>query len=173
MSTVPALHIGQFNNLTQAEFMARLGSVYEHSPWVAEGAWPQHPFASVDVLSQAMQDVVLSSGAERQLGLIRAHPELLGKLAAAELTAESRGEQASAGLDRCTAAERSQLQALNQAYRERFGFPFVVAVRGLNWGDIIARISTRLKNERQPEMKVALEEIGRIARFRLADIVSG
>jgi 2-oxo-4-hydroxy-4-carboxy-5-ureidoimidazoline decarboxylase len=170
---MPALSIEQLNALDRAAFVACLGEIYEHSPWVAEQAWPQRPFASVDGLHAAMQAAVTSAATERQLELIRAHPELLGKLAAAELTEASRGEQASAGLDRCTAAERSRLQALNQTYREQFGFPFVVAVRGLNWSDIITRIAERLQHQPGQEMLIALEQIGRIARFRLADAVAG
>jgi 2-oxo-4-hydroxy-4-carboxy-5-ureidoimidazoline decarboxylase len=170
---MPTMSIGQLNGLDCAAFVASLGAIYEHSPWVAEQAWLQRPFASVDGLHAAMQAAVISAATERQLELIRAHPELLGKLAAAELTEASRGEQASAGLDRCTAAERSRLQALNQTYREQFGFPFVVAVRGLNWGDIITRIEERLQHQPGPETLIALEQIGRIARFRLADAVTG
>ncbi len=171
MSALPALSVAQINLLDREQFVARLGGIYEHSPWVAERAWLRRPFASVDSLHEAMQGVVESANTQRQLALIRAHPELLGKLAAAELTESSRTEQASAGLDRCTAAERSQLQELNQAYLEKFGFPFVVAVRGLNWGDIIARVSERLQYRRDQELQIALKEIGRIAGFRLADAV--
>lgn len=167
MSAVARWSIGRINALTQGEFVALLGGIYEHSPWVAEEVWAHRPYTSVRDLGEAMQDAVKSADAGQQLELICAHPELLGKMAAAELTTASRAEQASAGLDRCTAGERTQMQALNQAYRERFGFPFVVAVRGLNWGDVIERISTRLQHGRKQEMETALEEIGRIARLRL------
>jgi 2-oxo-4-hydroxy-4-carboxy-5-ureidoimidazoline decarboxylase len=173
MSATPALTLAQFNALDHAGFLARVGAVYEHSPWVAEEAWGTRPFTSVEALHAAMQNAVACSACERQIELIRAHPELLGKLAAAELTEASRGEQASAGLDRCTAEQRARLQALNQAYREKFGFPFVVAVRGLNWGDIIARLTARLAHERGQEVGIAIGEIGRIAGFRLGDIIAG
>jgi 2-oxo-4-hydroxy-4-carboxy-5-ureidoimidazoline decarboxylase len=159
----------ELNALDEEDFVERIGGIYEHSPWVAEAAWQHRPFASVAALHAAMHDAVLSSGAERQLALIRAHPELAGKLAAAELTEASRGEQVSAGLDRCTAGERAQLQDLNRRYREKFDFPFIVAVRGLNWSDIIARATLRLADDREREIATALAEIGRIARFRLAD----
>jgi 2-oxo-4-hydroxy-4-carboxy-5-ureidoimidazoline decarboxylase len=170
--SLPVLTVAQFNALEHAEFLERVGGVYEHSPWVAEEAWGKRPFASVDGLHASMQHAVASSASERQVELIRAHPELLGKLAAAELTEASRGEQASAGLDRCTADERARLQALNAAYREKFGFPFVVAVRGLSWGDIIVRLTARLAHERAQEISIAVAEIGRIARFRLGDIIA-
>jgi len=171
MSAVAAQSIRDANALAREEFVALLGDVYEHSPWVAELAWEHRPFASVAALTASMQGVVTTASTERQLELIRAHPELLGKLALAELTAASRSEQASAGLDRCTIEQRAQMQELNQVYRERFGFPFVVAVRGLNWGDIIARIAVRLAHGREHEIASALQEIGRIARLRVEGLL--
>ncbi len=165
------MRLQQLNALDAMGFVAQLGGIYEHSPWIADRAWPLRPFASVAALHAAMYNVLMSANRENQLELIRAHPELAGKLATAQLTEASRGEQASAGLDRCTAEERSQLQALNQRYREKFDFPFIVAVRGLNWSDIIARVTQRLDNDRDREIATALAEIGRIAQFRLADAV--
>ena len=155
------------NASSQADFVARLGGIYEHSPWVAERAFAARPFASRDALHAAMQRAMQGASRDEQLALIRAHPELLGKLEAAQLTEASRGEQAGAGLDRCTAAQKSRMQALNHAYREKFGFPFIVAVKGLDWGGIIERIESRLGNTREVEFATALQEIGRIARFRL------
>jgi 2-oxo-4-hydroxy-4-carboxy-5-ureidoimidazoline decarboxylase len=149
------------------EFVARLGGVYEHSPWVAERAFAWHPFASLDALHGAMQRAVMSASDEEKLALLRAHPELLGKLEAARLTESSRSEQASAGLDRCTPDEKARMQALNAQYREKFGFPFIVAVKGLDWAGIIARMEERLPNSREAELAAALAEVGRIARFRL------
>jgi 2-oxo-4-hydroxy-4-carboxy-5-ureidoimidazoline decarboxylase len=159
--------IAALNRLSQPEFVSRLGGIYEHSPWVAERAYARKPFASVDALHGAMQRAVSDASREEQLALIRAHPELLGKLDAARLTASSRAEQACAGLDRCTHEEKARMQALNQAYRERFGFPFVVAVKGLGWGGIIERLERRLSSSAEAEVATALAEIGRIARFRL------
>ena len=159
------------NALPQADFVARLGGVYEHSPWIAERAFASRPFGSLEELHAAMQRVLVAASAGEQLGLIRAHPELLGKLEAAQLTESSRLEQASAGLDRCTAAQKSRMQALNQAYRDKFGFPFVVAVKGLDWAGIIERIEARLGNDAETERAAALREIGRIARFRLEALV--
>ena len=155
------------NGSSRADFVARLGGIYEHSPWVAERAFAARPFASKDALHAAMQRTVQGASPDEQLALIRAHPELLGKLEAAQLTEASRGEQAGAGLDRCTAAQKSRMQALNQAYREKFGFPFIVAVKGLDWAGIIERIEARLRNAREVEFATALQEIDRIARFRL------
>lgn len=158
---------GDLNGLSRPEFVARLGGIYEHSPWVAERAFGSKPFASLEALHAAMQQGMRSASRDEQLALIRAHPELLGRLEAAQLTESSRAEQASAGLDRCTAAQKARMQALNQAYRDKFGFPFIVAVKGLDWGGIIARIEARLANTPEAEFAAALEEIGRIARFRL------
>src|SRR5258706_8291653 len=155
------------NDLPQADFVARLGGVYEHSPWVAERAMAARPFASFEALHAAMQRAVEGASTDERLALIRAHPELLGKLEAALLTESSRSEQASAGLDRCSAAQKSRMRSLNQAYREKFGFPFVVAVNGLDCAGIIERIEARLQHARQGELATALQEIGRIARFRL------
>jgi len=149
------------------EFVARLGGVYEHSPWVAERAFAARPFASLDALHEAMHRAVMSASDEEKLALLRAHPELLGKLEAARLTAASRSEQASAGLDRCTPDEKARMQALNAQYREKFGFPFIVAVKGLDWAVIIARMEERLPNSREAEVAAALAQVGRIARFRL------
>jgi 2-oxo-4-hydroxy-4-carboxy-5-ureidoimidazoline decarboxylase len=155
------------SRLSKEEFVARLGGIYEHSPWVAERAFDRRPFDSTEHLHGAMQDAMLGASRDEQLALIRAHPELLGKLEAAELTESSRLEQASAGLDRCTPEQKSRMQALNRAYRDKFGFPFIVAVKGLSWAGIIDRMQARLGHSREAEFETALREIGRIARFRL------
>jgi 2-oxo-4-hydroxy-4-carboxy-5-ureidoimidazoline decarboxylase len=161
------------NGMDSAAFVARLGSIYEHSPWVAERVWPRQPFASLEELHSAMQGAVLESEPAKQLALIRAHPELLGRLARPdELTAASRNEQAASGLNRCSAEEVDRLQTLNRAYREKFGFPFVIAVRGLDTAQIIAHMAARLNNGNEQELAACLHEIGRIARFRLEDLVT-
>lgn len=159
--------------LPQAAFVARLGNIFEHSPWIAERAWAASPFASVDVLHGAMLKVLHGASAAEQLALIRAHPELAGTEAAAgTLTAASTGEQQGAGLDQCTAGELQRLRTLNAAYRARFDFPFVIAVKGLSRHQIIAAIETRLNNDAATEFRTCLDEIGKIARFRL-DAVLG
>ena len=159
--------IDELNRAPRAEFVARLGNVYEHSPWVAERAFMVRPFRNVEHLHESMQVAMLASAHEEKLALIRAHPELLGKLDAAQLTESSRSEQAGAGLDRCTHEQKARMQALNARYRERFDFPFIVAVKGLDWGGIIERMEARLGNTFEAELATALAEIGRIARFRL------
>ena len=155
------------NGLERAAFVARLGGIYEHSPWVAERAFASRPFDSLEALHAAMQGTMLGASREEQLALIRAHPELLGRLEAAQLTESSRREQAGAGLDRCTAEERARMRELNDRYRGKFGFPFIVAVKGLDWSGIIERMEARLPNDAEAEVATALAQIGRIARFRL------
>ena len=168
--------IAEVNAFDAPTFVSVFGSVYEHSPWVAETAAAQRPFADTQALAAAMQAAVKAASREAQLTLIRAHPELLGRLAPNEapveaLTAESRSEQSSAGLDRCTQEELDLLRALNHAYREKFGFPFIVAVRGLSRMEIIARLSVRLENRMELEFQNNLVEISKIAGLRLAALV--
>lgn len=156
------------NAMDQAEFTACLGDIYEHSPWVAQRAWAARPFASLAALQQAMADVLAAASRAEQLALIRAHPELAGKAAVrGELTADSKREQAGAGLDQCSAEQFAALTRLNQAYGERFGFPFVIAVRGLGRQDIIAALEHRLAQTPAQEFAEALAQIDRIAGFRL------
>ena len=159
--------LSSLNDLPRAEFVARLGGIYEHSPWVADRAYASRPFDSIDQLHAAMQAALMAASVEEKMALVRAHPELLGKLEDAELTESSRREQAGAGLDRCTLGEKTRMRELNDRYRERFGFPFIVAVKGLDWAAIIARMEARLEHPRDAEVATALAEIGRIARLRL------
>lgn len=168
-----AVPLAELNAMSASAFSDRLGSIYEHSPWVARRAWRMRPFSSVDALHAAMEHVVNEADATERLALIRAHPELAGRLAVAgQLTDASRSEQASAGLDRCTPQEFARLQELNGAYREKFGFPFIVAVRGLSRADIIERMSARLANSPEQELAACMREIGRIARLRLQDMIA-
>ena len=151
------------------DFIARYGGIYEHSPWVAEqtAALAAAP-DDIGQLATLMADCVDNAGTEQQLALIRAHPDLAGKAqVAGELTADSTDEQASAGLDQCSKVEYERFQALNDAYKEKFGFPFVMAVRGSNRAEILEAFSARLKNDYNVEFETALEEIHKIARLRL------
>jgi 2-oxo-4-hydroxy-4-carboxy-5-ureidoimidazoline decarboxylase len=159
--------VRELNALGREAFVARLAGVYEHSPWVAERAFHRRPFASLEAVLAVMQGAVRAASPEEQMALIQAHPELAGKLEAAELTEHSLMEQRGAGLDRCTPEQKAHLQALNQRYREKFGFPFIVAVKGLDWAAITERLEARLANDREAEVAAALEQVGRIAEFRL------
>ncbi|WP_426397849.1 2-oxo-4-hydroxy-4-carboxy-5-ureidoimidazoline decarboxylase [Ralstonia sp. R-29] len=166
--------LSQLNGMDAAQFVQTLGGIYEHSPWVAEQAATQRPFASADALTAAMRKAVDTAGEEALLKLVRAHPELAGKAAVrGELTAESTREQAGAGLDQCTPEEFARLQTLNQQYNEKFGFPFILAVRGYDRHGIIDNFSKRVQNDRDTELRTSLEQIHRIAGFRLADLISG
>lgn len=151
------------------DFIARYAGIYEHSPWVAEHvASLAADLDDTERLAALMADCVDNASPERQLALIRAHPDLAGKLqVAGKLTAESTEEQASAGLDQCSRVEYERFQALNDAYKEKFGFPFVMAVRHSNRAEILEAFAARLKNDYDLEFETALAEIHKIARLRL------
>lgn len=164
--------LADLNAASRADFVAALGGIFEHSPWVAEGVADSRPFASVDAIHEAMVAVVDAAAIDRQLDLIRAHPDLAGKAArAGKLTAESTSEQQGAGLDRLTDAEFDDFHKLNDAYKARFGFPFILAVRGHDKHSILAAFRTRLQNDGDAERGEALRQIARIARFRLDDMI--
>ncbi|KAI3592830.1 2-oxo-4-hydroxy-4-carboxy-5-ureidoimidazoline (OHCU) decarboxylase [Cupriavidus sp. U2] len=165
--------ITQLNAMPEAEFIQVLGGIYEHSPWFAEAAAKQRPFANVAELAAALRGAVDAAGQEAQIKLVRAHPELAGRAAVrGELTAESTREQAGAGLDQCTAEEFQRLQDLNAAYNRKFGFPFILAVRGYDRHGIIDAFARRIENEPAVELQTCINQIHRIAQFRLNDLVS-
>jgi 2-oxo-4-hydroxy-4-carboxy-5-ureidoimidazoline decarboxylase len=162
------LKLADLNQMPAEGFVATLGEIFEHSPWVAAGAAPGRPYAGVDSLHRAMVAVVAAAGRDRQLTLIRAHPELAGNAAIrGEMAESSKREQAGAGLAHCSPAEFARMQALNQAYTERFGFPFIIAVKGLDRAAIIARFAERAANDPAVEFDEALAQIAKIARLRL------
>ena len=164
--------LAQLNAMPAADFTAALGSIFEHSPWVAERVALLRPFASRLDLHAAMCAAVERASEAEQLALIRAHPELAGRAAVRkELTAESTREQAGAGLDQCSPEEFARLQELNAAYNAKFGFPFILAVRGHDRASILAAFAQRVHNDVAHECRVALEQIGRIAFFRLNELV--
>jgi OHCU decarboxylase len=165
--------ISQLNQLGQAAFIRVVGPVFEHSPWIAEAAWLEKPFASLEQLHNALCGIVRNSGEEIRLALIRSHPDLVGRAAlAGSLTRESSNEQAGAGLDRLSPEEVDLFQRQNAAYKNKFGFPFVVCAR-LNKKDaILTGFEHRLNNSREQEIKTALEEIFKIAELRLRDLIA-
>jgi beta-ureidopropionase / N-carbamoyl-L-amino-acid hydrolase len=163
----------ELNAASAVQFTATLTGIFEHSPWVAERAATLRPFASRVKLHEAMCGKVTQATAAEQLALIRAHPELAGRAAIrGELTAASTREQQGAGLSACTPEEFADLQSLNAQYGAKFGFPFVLAVRGHTPASVIASLRERVGHSADDERMVALEQIGRIAGFRLADLVS-
>jgi OHCU decarboxylase len=145
--------------------VARFGGLIESSPWVAESAWRPEGFANAEELHGALSAAMYAAPEERRIELIRAHPEL-GERA---FTAASRSEQSGAGLDRLPPEERERLSSLNAAYRERFGFPFVICVREHTRASILANADARLGNTSEREVETALAEIAKIARLRLED----
>ncbi len=155
-------------------FVSRFGAVYEHSPWIAEtvfeaGLTPRHDRPSG--LHEAMRKVVEDSPRDMQLALLRAHPDLAGRLAmAGGMTVHSAGEQAGAGLDQCTPEEFARFTTLNDAYKTKFGFPFIMAVKGKTRGEILAAFETRSTNDAVIEFRTALDEVHKIALFRLRDL---
>jgi OHCU decarboxylase len=156
--------------LSHTEFLARFGPVYEASPWVAEGVWPAVEDGGLDdpaALTAAMRAEVDAAPREMQLALIRAHPELASRARMAQASVK---EQSGAGLDQCSPQEFEAFQRLNAAYNARFGFPFIVAVRGLSRVDILAAFEARLANDPEAEFAAAIAQIHRIAGFRLADL---
>jgi len=164
----PAPATDELSAMPCEAFVEALDGIFEHSSWVARRAWRARPFDGIPALHQAMLDAVMQADPTEQLALIRAHPELAGAEAAqGTLTRASTEEQRGAGLDQCNADELARLQRLNTAYRERFDFPFIIAVKGLGRHQIVDAIEARLMNARATEIATCLREIGKIARFRL------
>ncbi len=164
--------IRDLNRLSRQEFTDFLGTVFEHSPWVAESAWTRGPFDTVDDLHAAMMEAVAGAPERQVLELIRAHPDLATRLGIGSLTAFSAKEQQGAGLDRLTPEEFETFSSLNGAYTEKFGFPFIFAVRGKGKDDILAAMRKRIGHTAEEERREALEQIRRIAGFRLRDLIS-
>ena len=161
--------------LDRLAFVAAYGHVFEHCPWIAEAAWDHGLPPDADTapgLHRALCAALAPAAVEAKLALLRAHPDLAGKLAAAgRLTAESTHEQASAGLDRLTDAERATFTRLNEAYRERFGFPFIIAVKGLTKAEILAAFERRLSDGHEAELATAIAQVERIALLRLRELL--
>lgn len=167
-----ALTLATINAMTAEQFSAVFGPVYEHSPWVAERAFARRPFESRQALHLALLATLQDAAPAEQLALLRAHPELAGRQAQeGSLTAASAGEQRSAGLNALTQTEFQRLAALNRAYRERFGFPAIIAVRLNSKEAIFHAFEGRLHNTPEQELQNALTQVGEIARLRLIDLL--
>jgi OHCU decarboxylase len=163
----PELKLAEINSLALPGFVEHLGAVFEHSPWVAEGAWRERPFSSVGELHETMMSVVRAAPRERQLELARAHPELAGAEAKA-LTADSSSEQGRLGFTALSREELLRMAALNGRYRGKFGFPCIVALRlHADRASVIAEMERRLASDAATELGAALEQIGHITRGRL------
>jgi 2-oxo-4-hydroxy-4-carboxy-5-ureidoimidazoline decarboxylase len=161
--------LAELNFAERERFVDALGWIFEDSPWVAERAWTRRPFASVAALHEAMVAEVAAADRAEQLALLRAHPDLGAR---ARMSDASLGEQSGAGLDSLTAAEFVRLQQLNAAYRARFGFPFLFAVKGSTTHDVLDALAARLSATPDAEFAEALRQVFRIAQFRLQDAVA-
>jgi OHCU decarboxylase len=160
--------LAQINALSLADFVDAFGEIYEHAPWVAEAAGPRRPFHRRDELQRRMRVEVEFAGRDRQLALLRAHPDLGTRAKIGELSTR---EQRGAGLDQLTPDEHEVLLVFNDRYREKFGFPFIYAVRGSDKHDIQTALMVRLESDPEEEFAQAMWEVHRIAAFRLADLV--
>jgi 2-oxo-4-hydroxy-4-carboxy-5-ureidoimidazoline decarboxylase len=159
------------NAMDHAAFVQKFGGIFEKSPWVAEKAWEKRPFASIDDLHAAMVNIVKHSPVPNQLALLQSHPDLAGKEAqAGAMTASSVSEQASAGLNALSKAEIAQISDLNAAYKQKFGFPFIIAVRMHTKEGIFFEFNRRLANETQAEFANDLQNVYAITRLRLGAI---
>ena len=166
------LTVGAVNTLGAPAFSARFGDVAEASPWIADAAFEARPFADREALVAAFAAVVRAASREAQLALLRAHPDLAGRAAVAgDIAEESRREQAGAGLDRLTVGELARFRDLNARYRERFGFPFIHAVKGATKDAILSAFEARIDNDADTERAAALANVERILRFRIEDRV--
>jgi 2-oxo-4-hydroxy-4-carboxy-5-ureidoimidazoline decarboxylase len=161
--------LAEVNAMAAPAFVARFGDVAERSTWVAERAERQRPFASVDAMVAAFQAAIRDASEAERLRLIRAHPDLAGRAAMAE---ESRKEQAGAGLDRLSADEFARFTELNSQYRERFGIPFILAIKGATRHQILESFASCLGNDRDTELANSLDQVCRIVGFRLAERVT-
>jgi 2-oxo-4-hydroxy-4-carboxy-5-ureidoimidazoline decarboxylase len=161
--------LDEINALTRDQFVAALGWVFEDSPWVAERTWAHRPFASRQALHRTMTGELERATPAVQLALLRAHPDLGTR---ARVSAASAGEQSGAGLDRLTAEEFETFEWLNAAYREKFGFPFLYAVKGSDKHDIFIALGRRMESSQIEEFRRALSEVYRIAWFRLQEAIA-
>ena len=162
----------ELQRLERDRFVQLFGGVFEQAPWVAEQAFEAGPFHSAEELHAAMVDAMRRAPRARQLALVRGHPDLAGRAAIrGDLTAASSAEQAGAGLDQCTAAEFERFRDLNERYQAKFGFPFILAVKGKSRQEILAAFEQRLAHSAAAEFNEALDQIARIARFRLDDLI--
>ncbi|MDJ0708446.1 MAG: 2-oxo-4-hydroxy-4-carboxy-5-ureidoimidazoline decarboxylase [Leptolyngbyaceae cyanobacterium MO_188.B28] len=160
--------IEELNQVSEAVFVQRLGAVFEETPAIAHRVWGDRPFGNVRDLHQKMAAVVRDMSLAEQLALIQAHPDLGSRV---KMAAASVEEQAGVGFNRLTPEEYGRFQALNATYREKFGFPFVMAVKGQTKTNILAAFEARLENTKDLEIQQALSEITQIARFRLNDLI--
>jgi 2-oxo-4-hydroxy-4-carboxy-5-ureidoimidazoline decarboxylase len=169
-----SIDLATLNRVSAAEFAGHLGNVYEHAPWIAAAVAAERPFATVTALVVALKAAARRAAEPERLALIRGHPELAPPVReAGALTPDSASEQASAGLDRLDQGEAAEFRRLNEAYRAKFGFPFIICVRRHTKESVLTNFARRLTHARETEVTAALDEIDRIAALRLAALVAG
>jgi 2-oxo-4-hydroxy-4-carboxy-5-ureidoimidazoline decarboxylase len=167
------MSIQQINALPPADFVTRFGFLFEHSPWIVEAAETRRPFSSIAAMETAMAAIIEGAGEEAQIALLRAHPELAGKAVLDKtLTEASTAEQASAGLDRLSPDEYALFHELNDAYRAKFAFPFIICVRLTDKAGILAAMRARTANDVATEIAAARAEIAKIVHLRLEDALA-
>jgi OHCU decarboxylase len=165
--------LAQLNQSDRPQFVVICGPLFEHSPWIAERTWDRRPFASISSLHDELVRTMRAASSDEQVKLIASHPDLVGRLTKeGKLTRESTKEQAAAGLTKLTDVEIADFERFNAAYRDKFGFPFVICARDNKKDAILAAFPVRLNHTRQQEIDAALTEIAKIARLRLLDAVS-
>jgi len=163
--------LDRLNSMTPAAFVVALGGVFEHSPWVAQAVCASRPFSTIGALHEAMESLVRSASSSTRLDLLCAHPELAGRVAReGQLTSHSSDEQGKAGLDRLSEAESRRFDELNSAYREKFGFPFIIAAKEHTKAGILRAFEARLENSLEVELENASTEVFKITRLRIQDI---
>jgi 2-oxo-4-hydroxy-4-carboxy-5-ureidoimidazoline decarboxylase len=171
-ATLSPLSLDEVNTMKEDDFVAHFGPLFEHSPWIARETWARRPFASRGDLLAKLTATLRSAPAEKQIALIKAHPDLAGRLARqGRLTSDSSAEQASAGLDRLAPEELKQFEDYNQKYKDKFGFPFVICARLNDKRAILLAFQKRLHLSREVEIQTALEEVEKIAALRLTPLV--
>ncbi|WP_458354219.1 2-oxo-4-hydroxy-4-carboxy-5-ureidoimidazoline decarboxylase [Peribacillus frigoritolerans] len=161
--------LSSINELNKVEFIQKLGWVYEHSPWIAERSWEDKPFISLEDLKQKMEAVVQNASLSEQLQLIKSHPDLAARIDMAEASVK---EQSAAGLNSLSPDEYEEFHALNNQYKEKFGFPFIFAVRGSDKTVIKAEMKRRIGLDQENERKEAIKQIHLIASHRLSDFIN-
>jgi 2-oxo-4-hydroxy-4-carboxy-5-ureidoimidazoline decarboxylase len=167
------LTLDQLNALDREDFVAALSGLFEGPPWIVDQVWAARPFASRDALYDALCHIMFDAPVERQVALIRAHPDLVGRAAlAGTLTPASTAEQAAAGLDQLTPEQIAAFARLNAEYQQRFGFPFVICARANKTQSILAGFGERIGHSREKEIATALGEVAKICRLRLMDTVA-
>jgi len=167
------ISIETLNNMDEESFTNTLEAVFEHSPWIPRQTYTCRPFESVDALHKSMVDVVTNASTKAQVKLLCAHPELAGKEAQeGELTSSSSDEQSSAGLNALSSVEMNHVSKLNSDYREKFGFPFIIAVRNHTRQSIIAEWQKRLTHDNETELRACLEQVYIIGRIRLDSLIN-